>query len=260
VRALEQRCRELEQRCQELEAQLSAQRELLELNRSLEARIAESTRELREAHYKSEWLLLNMLPQPIAERLKRGEYTIAERFEEVTVLFADLVGFTRWASSLPPEQAVSVLGHIFTAFDELTERYKLEKIKTIGDAYMVVAGVPTPREDHREVMATLALEMVETVERLKRKLGMELAVRVGMHSGPVVAGIIGIRKFAYDLWGDTVNTASRLESHGLPGRIQVNESTWLALRERFDFEPRGEVEIKSLGPMKTWLLVGPRKR
>lgn len=232
--------------------------QLRELNQSLEARIVERTRELSEAHRQSERLLLNVLPQPIAERLKQGERALAERFEAVTVLFADLVGFTSWAATLPPEQVVARLAHIFTAFDALTERHGLEKIKTIGDAYMVVAGVPTPREDHAEAMATMALDMLQEVERLRQELGMpELAVRIGLHSGPVVAGIIGTHKFAYDLWGDTVNMASRLESHGLPGRIQVSEPTWRVLRERFHFEPRGEVEIKSLGRVRTWLLQRP---
>ncbi|MFY0569350.1 adenylate/guanylate cyclase domain-containing protein [Archangium lansingense] len=241
----------------DISERLRAQRQIEELNQGLEARIGERTRELSLANEQSERLLLNVLPPPIAERLKRGEQTIAERFEDVTVLFADLVGFSRWAAPIAPEEVVEVLGHVFTAFDALTERHGLEKIKTIGDAYMVVAGVPTPRKDHREVMARMALEILDAVERMKAA-GMTLDVRVGMHSGPVVAGIIGTRKFAYDLWGDTVNMASRLESHGLPGRIQVSESTWLALRERFIFEARGEVDIKSIGPVRTWLLVGER--
>lgn len=241
----------------DISERLRVQRQIEELNQGLELRIAERTRELSEASHRSERLLLNVLPQPIAERLKRGERTIAERFEDVTVLFADLVGFTRWAGPIPPEEVVRVLGQVFTTFDALTERHGLEKIKTIGDAYMVVAGVPTPREDHREAMAHMALEMLEAVKRLSGE-GLALDVRVGLHSGPVVAGIIGTRKFAYDLWGDTVNMASRLESHGLPGHVHVSEPTYLALRERFDFEPRGEVDIKSIGPVRTWLLTGPR--
>ncbi|WPB75298.1 adenylate/guanylate cyclase domain-containing protein [Archangium violaceum] len=241
----------------DISERLRAQRQIEELNQGLEARISERTRELSQANEQSERLLLNVLPPPIAERLKRGEQTIAERFEDVTVLFADLVGFSRWAAPIAPEEVVEVLGHVFTVFDTLTERHGLEKIKTIGDAYMVVAGVPTPREDHREAMARMALDMLEAVARLK-EAGMVLDVRVGMHSGPVVAGIIGTRKFAYDLWGDTVNMASRLESHGLSGRIQVSEPTYLALRERFGFEPRGEVDIKSIGPVRTWWLTGER--
>jgi class 3 adenylate cyclase/putative methionine-R-sulfoxide reductase with GAF domain len=233
-------------------------KQLHDAKRLLESRIAERTRELSEATQHSERLLLNILPHSIVERLKRGDQAIAERFEDVTVLFADLVDFTRWSAPLPPEHTVEILGQVFTEFDTLTERYGLEKIKTIGDAYMVVAGIPTPRPDHREAMAMMALHMLETIRRLSQVLGIPLEVRIGMHSGPVVAGIIGTRKFSYDLWGDTVNMASRLETHGLAGRIHVGESTWLALRERFSFEPRGEIEVKSLGRVKTWFLTGPR--
>jgi class 3 adenylate cyclase/putative methionine-R-sulfoxide reductase with GAF domain len=232
--------------------------QLRDANRLLEARIAERTRELSEATQRSEHLLLNILPQPIVERLKRGEHTIAERFEAVTVLFADLVDFTRWSTLLPPEHTVEILGQVFTEFDALTERYGLEKIKTIGDSYMVVAGLPAPRLDHREVMVAMALQMLGAIERLNRALGTALDVRIGMHSGPVVAGIIGTRKFTYDLWGDTVNMASRLESHGMAGRIHVGEATWQALHDRFSFEPRGEIEMKSLGRVKTWFLTGRR--
>jgi class 3 adenylate cyclase/putative methionine-R-sulfoxide reductase with GAF domain len=235
-------------------AQLDEQ--LREANRLLEARIAERTQALSEATQRSERLLLNILPHSIVERLKRGDQAIAERYDEVTVLFADLVDFTRWSAQVAPEHVVEILGQVFTEFDALTERHGLEKIKTIGDAYMVVAGLPSPRADHRQIMATMALQMLEGIRRLNQVLGTSLNVRIGLHSGPVVAGIIGTRKFAYDLWGDTVNVASRLESHGVSGRIHVTEATWLALRDRFTFEPRGEVEIKSIGPVKTWFLTG----
>jgi class 3 adenylate cyclase/putative methionine-R-sulfoxide reductase with GAF domain len=239
-------------------SQALLEEQLRDVNRYLEDRIAERTRELSEATRRSEQLLLNVLPQTIAERLKRGEQAIAERYEDVTVLFADLVDFTRWSQQLPPEHTVEILGQVFTEFDALTERYGLEKIKTIGDAYMVVAGVPTPRADHQEAMAHMALQILETIRRLNRVLGTSLDVRVGMHSGPVIAGIIGTRKFAYDLWGDTVNMASRLEAHGAAGRIHVGESTWQTLGERFTFEPRGEIEVKSMGRVKTWFLTGRR--
>ena len=238
-------------------AQLDAQ--LREANRLLEARIAERTQALSEATQRSERLLLNILPYSIVERLKRGDQTIAERYEEVTVLFADLVDFSRWSAQVAPEHVVEILGQVFTEFDALTERHGLEKIKTIGDAYMVVAGLPSPRADHREIMATMALQMLQGIHRLNEVLGTSLDVRLGLHSGPVIAGIIGTRKFAYDLWGDTVNVASRLESHGVAGRIHVTEATWLALRDRFTFEPRGEVEIKSIGRVKTWFLTGRRE-
>ncbi|MBN1210502.1 MAG: GAF domain-containing protein [Myxococcaceae bacterium] len=230
--------------------------QLLDANRLLESRIAERTRELSEATRRSDQLLLNILPHPIVERLKRGDHAIAERFDDVTVLFADLVDFTRWSTLRPPEHVVEILGQVFTEFDALTERYGLEKIKTIGDAYMVVAGVPAPRPDHRELMALMALQMVEAIRRLNQVLGTSLDVRIGMHSGPVIAGIIGTRKFAYDLWGDAVNMASRLESHGAAGRIHVAEATWRALHDRFSFEPRGEIEVKSIGRVKTWFLTG----
>jgi class 3 adenylate cyclase/putative methionine-R-sulfoxide reductase with GAF domain len=232
--------------------------QLRDANRLLEARITERTRELSEAKQRSEQLLLNILPHPIVERLKRGEHAIAERFEAVTVLFADLVDFTRWSTLMRPEHTVEILGQVFTEFDALTERYGLEKIKTIGDAYMVVSGLPSPRPDHQEAMATMALQMLTAIERLNQVLGTSLDVRIGMHSGPVVAGIIGTRKFAYDLWGDTVNMASRLESHGAAGRIHVCESTWRALQDRFTFEKRGEIEVKSIGRVKTWFLTGCR--
>jgi class 3 adenylate cyclase/putative methionine-R-sulfoxide reductase with GAF domain len=235
-------------------AQLDEQ--LREANRLLEARIAERTQALSEATQRSERLLLNILPHSIVERLKRGDQAIAERYDEVTVLFADLVDFTCWSAQVPPEHVVEILGQVFTEFDALTERHGPEKIKTIGDAYMVVAGLPAPRADHREIMATMALQMLEGISRLNRMLGTSLDMRIGLHSGPVIAGIIGTRKFAYDLWGDTVNVASRLESHGVAGRIHVTEATWLALRERFTFEPRGEVDVKSIGRVKTWFLTG----
>lgn len=231
---------------------------LREAQSFLEDRIIERTRELSAAQQRSDQLLHNVLPHPVVERLKRGDQAIAERYEEVTVLFADLVDFTRWSTLLQPEHVVEVLGQVFTEFDALTERHGLEKIKTIGDAYMVVAGVPSPRADHREVMATMALQMVEAIARLSRVLKTHLDVRVGLHSGPVVAGIIGTRKFAYDLWGDTVNMASRLEAHSAAGRIHVSESTWLALRERFTFESRGEIDMKSIGRVRTWFLTGSR--
>ncbi len=238
----------------DISERLRAQREIQQLNTHLEARIVERTRELSEANATSERLLLNVLPAPIAARLKKGEVTIADRYDEVTVLFADLVGFTAWAGPRSPEEVVEVLGRVFTAFDALTAKHGLEKIKTIGDAYMVVAGVPTPLPRHREAMVGLARELISAVRTIGEDVGSPLEVRLGMHAGPVVAGVIGTRKFAYDLWGDTVNTASRLESHGVPGRVQVLESTMKALSPEFEFEARGEVELRSVGRVPTWLL------
>jgi adenylate cyclase len=196
-----------------------------------------------------------VLPASVADRLKESEETIADGFDSATVLFADIVGFTPFARDLPPADTVVLLDRIFAGWNELAERHGVEKIKTIGDAYMVAAGLPTPREDHAEAIAELALEMGAEAERCAGS-GAPLEVRIGIDAGPVVAGVIGRAKFSYDLWGDTVNTASRMESHGLPGEIQVTERTYERLRERFELRPRGTIEVKGKGPMTTYLLLG----
>ena len=211
-----------------------------------------------EAFGRSEGLLLNVLPKSIAERLKRQPGVIADAHAEVTVLFADVVDFTPFTERTEPERVVGVLDEIFSAFDALAERHGLEKIKTIGDAYMVAAGLPEPRADHAEAMAEMALDMQAEFGRLSRPLGLDLAIRIGMDSGPVIAGVIGRNKFSYDLWGDTVNTASRMESHGLAGRIQVSESAYRRLSNRYEFEDRGEIEVKGKGHRRAYLLVGRR--
>jgi adenylate cyclase len=203
----------------------------------------------------SDGLLLNVLPQSIAERLKRDPGVIAERFEEVSVLFADVADFTPFAEHTSPERLVGVLDEIFSAFDVITDRHSLEKIKTIGDAYMVAGGLPEPRADHAEAVVSLAIDMQSEFARICTALGLGLAIRIGIDSGPVVAGVIGRRKFIYDLWGDTVNTASRMESHGIAGRIQVTEATYQRLRHRYRFEDRGETEIKGKGRVRTYLLI-----
>lgn len=208
------------------------------------------------AFARSEGLLLNILPKAIAERLKREPGVIAEAYEEVTVLFADVVDFTPFTERTDPARVVGVLDDIFSAFDVLAARHGLEKIKTIGDAYMVVAGLPDPRPDHAEAMAEMALDMIDAVELLREPRGFDLAIRVGMDSGPVIAGVIGRHKFSYDLWGDTVNTASRMESHGLPGRIQVSEAAYRRLRGRYGFESRGQIEVKGKGRQAAYLLTG----
>ncbi len=213
-------------------------------------------RERDAALAQSEGLLLNVLPRSIAERLKRDPGVIAERYEEVTVLFADVADFTPFAERTSPERVVGVLDEIFSAFDELTLRHGLEKIKTIGDAYMVAGGLPEARSDHAEAVAELALEMQVELAHLCKALGLGLAIRIGIDTGPVVAGVIGRHKFTYDLWGDTVNTASRMESHGVAGRIQVTEATYRHLRDRYRFEERGEVEVKGKGRLRTYLLIG----
>jgi len=213
-----------------------------------------AAREVERAHRENERLLLNILPASIAERLRSGESTIADGFEEMTVLFADVVGFTQFASRLEPREVVDVLNRVFSRFDALVDAHRLEKIKTIGDAYMVVGGLVADPVDHAERVAELGLDILSEVRGITGEYALDL--RVGMHTGPAVAGVIGIKKFIYDVWGDTVNTASRLESHGVPGRIQVTRGTYERLRGRFAFEPRGGVELKGKGVVETWLVSG----
>jgi guanylate cyclase len=207
-------------------------------------------------HARSEGLLLNVLPAPVAERLKQSDGVIADGFDGVTVLFADLVGFTPLSASLTPAEVVTMLNGVFTAFDRLVDAGGLEKIKTIGDAYMVAAGVPTPRPDHAAAIADLALAMRAELARLRAEVDAPLEIRIGLDTGPVVAGVIGKRKFIYDLWGDAVNTASRMESHGVPGEIHVSEAAWRVLRESHRLRERGMIEVKGKGPMRTFFLEG----
>jgi class 3 adenylate cyclase len=205
---------------------------------------------------RSERLLLNVLPAPIATRLKAGEKVIADAFPEVTVLFADLVDFTRRSRQVSPAQVVATLNELFSAFDRLAQRQGLEKIKTIGDAYMVAGGLPQPRPDHAQAVAEMALAMQAEVARRTDPSGQPLAVRIGIDTGPVEAGVIGTSKFSYDLWGDTVNTASRMESHGIAGCIQVTERTYQRLRDGYRFQRRGPIPVRGMGEMVTYLLVG----
>ncbi len=213
-------------------------------------------RSLAAERARSDALLANLLPAAIAARLRVRPETIAESFDDVTVLFADLVGFTPLAARLPPAQLVSTLDAIFTEFDVLADRHGLEKIKTIGDAYMLVAGAPRRRDDHAAAAAEMALAMRAAIDAHPEVDGSRLSVRIGLHSGPVVAGVIGRKRPFYDLWGDTVNLASRMESHSVPGGIQVTEPVYLALRHRYRFEDRGAVTIKGKGEVRTWLLHG----
>jgi class 3 adenylate cyclase len=217
-------------------------------------------RELDLEREKSERLLLNVLPAPIAARLKQTEGVIADGFPEVTVLFADIVDFTSRSERIAPEQVVEVLNDLFSAFDRLARQRGLEKIKTIGDAYMVVGGLPEPRPDHAEAVAEMALTMLEEVAGRSDPSGRPLAVRIGIDTGPVVAGVIGTSRFSYDLWGDTVNTASRMESHGVPGCIQVTGRTYRRLRDRYRFQRRGPIPVKGKGDVVTYFLVGPAKQ
>jgi class 3 adenylate cyclase len=221
---------------------------------NLEDMVAQRTKELHAEKLTSERLLLNVLPAPIADRLKTGESLIVDRFENVSVLFADLVGFTTHASNTTPEALVTMLNELFSTFDKLAEQHGLEKIKTIGDAYMVVAGIPQPVADHGLAIAHMATDMIEALESYAAETGYKLGSRIGIHSGSVVAGVIGTKKFIYDLWGDTVNTASRMESTGLPGRVQVSEATYAILKDHFELEARGEIEVKGKGRMRTYLL------
>jgi adenylate cyclase len=209
-----------------------------------------------QEHARSERLLASILPPRVAERLKQQAGTVADGASPVTVLFSDLVGFTPLSSKMSPPDLVALLDEIFSAFDELAAERGLTKIKTIGDAYMVAAGVPDARRDHAEAIADFALAMVEVVKARSRSIGEPLEMRVGIHVGPVVAGVIGKRTLAYDLWGDTVNIASRMESHGAPGRIHVTEAAQSALDDTFDFEDRGLCEIKGKGRLRTFYLVG----
>ena len=214
--------------------------------------------ELRKERNKTENLLLNLLPEPIAERLKEEPGVIADKFEKATILFADLVNFTQISTTMSATKLVYLLNEIFSSFDELTEKHGLEKIKTIGDAYMVAGGIPIARPDHAEASAEMALDMLVAIDELNVKLEASFDLRIGINSGPVVAGVIGTKKFIYDLWGNAVNTASRMESHGVPGRIQVSFYTYELLRDKYEFEERGSIDIKGQGEMRTYFLTGPK--
>ena len=233
-----------------LRARISASLEKKRLRDQEQAFLAQ----LQIERSKSERLLLNVLPKAIAERLKAGQRTIVDSFIDATVLFADIVGFTRIAARQSPHRTVQLLNELFSGFDRIAEQRELEKVKTIGDAYMLASGVPVIRADHAEACAEAAFEFLEAVRVFNRRHSLEWGIRIGMNSGPVVAGIIGTKKFSYDLWGDTVNIASRMESHGQAGKIQVSEATKKLLEGKYDFSPVGVIEIKNSSPMPTYLL------
>ena len=220
------------------------------------SQLQDAYQQLEAEQTKSDRLLLNVLPAAIVMRLKRNEKNIAESFGEVTVMFADIVGFTELSSRISAPAVVEVLNDIFSAFDHLADRHGLEKIKTIGDAYMVVGGLPTPRSDHAEAIAAMAIDMLQEVRRLSLVHSEPFSIRIGIHTGPVVAGVIGLKKFIYDLWGDTVNIASRMESHGITGCIQVTAETYEILKDKYTFQKRGAIQIKGKGYMITYLLTG----
>jgi adenylate cyclase len=213
---------------------------------------------LREEQAKAESLLLNILPRSIAEKLKVETRTIADHFSSASILFADVVDFTPLSERLPPTKVVALLDHLFSHFDALADRYGLEKIKTIGDCYMVAAGVPSPRPDHAQALGLMALEMQAAMRSVDEIAHLGLELRVGINSGPVVAGVIGRKRFLYDLWGDAVNTASRMESHGTSGRIQITRATKELLEDEFVCEPRGTIPVKGKGEVEVWYLVGRR--
>ncbi|HEY9711218.1 MAG TPA: adenylate/guanylate cyclase domain-containing protein, partial [Oculatellaceae cyanobacterium] len=215
---------------------------------------------LRAQQQQTEELLLNILPKPIAQQLKQNPSIIADSFDEVSVLFADLVGFTQFSAQRNAKELVELLNVIFSKFDQLAEQHGLEKIKTIGDAYMVVAGLPTARTDHAEAIAEMALNMQQAIVKVNAETGTAFSIRIGINSGPVVAGVIGLKKFSYDLWGDTVNTASRMESQGIPGAIQVTAQTYERLRDQYLFEERGVIRVKGKGDMITYLLRGRKSQ
>ena len=214
--------------------------------------------ELKILHQKADSLLLNILPQSIADRLKESERNIVDSFPESTILFCDLVGFTHLATQTTPGELVNFLNGIFSEMDHLVEKYGLEKIKTIGDAYMVAGGVPDFRADHASAVAEFALELVERLPQLANRLDQSVKLRIGIHSGPVVAGVIGEKKFAYDLWGDTVNTASRMESTGNENKIHISQVTCDLLGKGYDYEKRGSVSIKGKGEMETYFLLNKK--
>jgi guanylate cyclase len=208
---------------------------------------------------RSERLLLNILPKEIAPRLKDNHATIADSYENASILFADIVNFTPWSAELPPDEMVEMLNEIFSYFDSLLDKYGVEKIRTIGDNYMCAAGVPVPRPDHAQTLARMALDMRTYIRSRPPRNGKRLNFRIGINSGPLVAGVIGTKKFVYDLWGDPVNVAARMESYSVPGKIQIGAQTYRLIHDQFICEPRGILEIKGKGKLATWFLIGERK-
>jgi adenylate cyclase len=223
-------------------------------NKFMHDRERQMMQEIRDAKERNEALLLSILPKAVVDRINDGANMVADHISEATILFADLVDFTPFAAGLPPADVVGFLNLIFSEFDRLAERFGAEKIKTIGDAYMVAVGIPEPRDDHAEACARLALAMREALETIKAETGAPVRLRIGLHCGPAVAGVIGERKFAYDVWGSTVNIASRMESHGLPGRIHVSRTVAQRLDGKFMLTPRGPLEVKGAGLMETFFL------
>jgi class 3 adenylate cyclase len=226
------------------------------INKKLEGLVHERTLELEAEQAKSDSLLHAMLPAGIVERLKAGETLIADRFASASVLFADLVGFTPLTLELTPQEIIELIGALFSHFDSLITDYGVEKIRTIGDNYMVASGVPFPRPDHAQALAHMALDMADHIHARPVYRNKRVDFRIGINSGPLIAGVIGDKKHQYDLWGDTVNTASRMESSGTPGKIQISQATYELIKDEFVCEPRGKVSVKGKGQMETWYLMG----
>lgn len=209
---------------------------------------------LRTEHEKSELLLSNIFPKKIVDRLKNGEVLIADRYQDSTILFSDLVGFSKLSKTMQPQKLVQLLDKIITNFDQLSEKLQVEKIKTIGDGYLVVSGIPDENTQHASAVCKMALAMLESIEQLNTENGLQLQIRIGIHSGPVIGGVIGPKKFTFDLWGDTVNLANRLESQGIPGRIHISHTTRKLIGNEFHVEPRGHINIKGYGTIETYFL------
>jgi class 3 adenylate cyclase len=217
------------------------------------------TRIIETERAKSDSLLLNILPKEIAKTLKERNGTIADHFEEASILFADIVDFTPLSEQMTPAEMIELLNEMFSYFDSLVEEHDLEKIRTIGDNYMVTSGVPRPRPDHAQALARMALDMRNFASAPPALVNGQLQLRIGINSGPVVAGVIGHKKFQYDVWGSAVNTASRMETQGAPGKIQITQATYELVKEEFICEPRGSVTVKGIGAMDTWFLVDKRQ-
>jgi class 3 adenylate cyclase len=230
----------------------------IDRRKAREQELLELAQLLNQERERSDLLLLNILPEPIADRLKRHPGVIAEHFEQVTVLFADIVNFAPLSARITPAEVVALLNDVFSLFDQLAERHGLEKIKTIGDAYMVASGLPTARSDHAQAAAAMALDMLAALKRFNQGRNLPLQIRIGLNSGPVVAGVIGTKKFIYDLWGDTVNTASRMESHSEADMIQITGATYELVYDTFVCVPRGSIRVKGKGQMDVWHIVGQR--
>jgi class 3 adenylate cyclase len=257
LRDLEKENRVLARRLARMDSNV---RQMEEMQDSTSVLLTRLTRELEEEKARSQSLLLNILPRQIVDRLEAGETEIADRLPDVTVLFSDVVGFTETSSNLEPQVLVAELNDLFSRFDSLCEEFGVEKIKTIGDAYLAVGGLPGTNPDHCRAVAELALAMVRAIRGVGAGVGRGWRVRIGIHTGPAVAGVIGMRKFAYDVWGDTVNMASRLEASAEPNRVHVSEAVANALRGPFELEPRGTVDLKGKGRIRTYFLIGPRSQ